>query len=116
MRIRIQPHVEVIIHKRAIREGRSTQQMVDRVIAAGLAAMGAASGSSGGHDEIDDRRTNDYKLTLTLPATTYRGIKSIARSEGRSGKEMIRRVLAEGLRVMGAELAAPADAGTEAAP
>jgi hypothetical protein len=110
MRIRVAPQIEATIHRAAIREGRSNQQMADRVMAAGLAAMGATCGSSGGHDETDDRRTNDYKLTLPVPAPTYHAIKSLARAEGRSGKATVRRVLEVGLKAMGAELPAPADA------
>jgi hypothetical protein len=106
MRMRLTPVIEQAIHRQALREGRSDQQMAERAILAGLANTGTIIATVNDEDPQPARRANDFRITMPIPSSVYLTIKSLARDQGRTTKGMIRQILETGI----AEVSAPADA------
>ncbi len=109
MRMRLDPGIAVALHRAAIRQGRSDQEMADKAISVGLAHLTAGAVTVPTDRSNDDGlpRANDYRVTLAIPSAIYHQLKEIERAEGRSFKGAVRRVLESGLRT---ELPAPAGA------
>ena len=106
MRTRLKPGVADAVRRLALREGRSDQEMVERLLSIGLQSFGAGTPRT---DTPPDRPTLDTQMTLPLPAGMYAAIKTLARDQGRSGKAMTRIIIDAGLAAMGG----PARAGDE---
>jgi hypothetical protein len=106
MRMRLTPLIEQAIHRQALREGRSDQQMAERAILSGLANTGSVIASINDEDPLPARRANDFRITMPIPSALYLVIKNLARSQGRTAKQTIRLILEAGI----AELSGPADA------
>jgi hypothetical protein len=97
-RIRISDAMAAAIHRRAIRESRSDQSMHDKIVRAGLLAIGDVLITNQDEPGMPNDPRQTFKLTLRLPLEIYGEVKERAKSEGRSGRSMICRLLESGLR------------------
>src|SRR5271167_4268140 len=108
MRIRVAPHIAAASHRLAIREGRSDQEMLERLLVVGLRSLGAALPAPLPDDDETDRNVDKVDLRVPLPRPKFRVIKELARREGRSGHAMTRIIIDAGLAALAAKEADPA--------
>ncbi len=86
MRIRISEHIAGQAHRYALLQGRSDQEMIDRILALGIRALSTPAAPS-----VDGE-------CVLLPEPKYREIKALGERQGiKNGHEMIRRVIDAGL-------------------
>jgi hypothetical protein len=98
MRIRVDDAVASAIHRRAVRESRSWQNMHNKIIAAGLQALGDVLVTNEDEPGMPNDPRQTFMLTLRLPVEIYGEIKERAQTEGRSGRSMVCQLLAAGLK------------------
>jgi hypothetical protein len=102
MRVRISPQLEHHVHHLATRQGRSDQEMLDRLISAGLAATGThAAVMSPPLGDLSDRELNEMKVPLD--AELRASLRELAARHGRSQRRMATMVVAAGLVALGAD-------------
>ena len=102
MRIRVSPLIEGRVHALAIRQGRSDQNMLDKLIEAGLAATGMpATILSPALGDLNDAELTEFKVPLA--PTLRASLRELAAKEGRSQRQMAAHVIATGLRALGAD-------------
>jgi hypothetical protein len=102
MRVRISPQLEHHVHHLATRQGRSDQEMLDRLISAGLQSTGMpAAAIVPPMGEMSDAEMSEMKIPLNA---AYRAqLRALAAEHGRSQRRMATMVVAAGLRALGAD-------------
>jgi predicted transcriptional regulator len=104
MRVRLSPLLEQQVHHLAIRQGRTDQNMLDQLIAAGLRLTGmpsaAISSQIGGPSEGEMS-----EMKIPLDAKLREQLRSLAAERGRSQRRMGALVDAAGLKALGADAA-----------
>jgi hypothetical protein len=113
MRVRIPEHLEHRIRSLALREGRSDQSMLDRIVTAGLGVTGhPAAVMSPALGDLSDSELTEMKIPLD--ANMRANLRALAAEHGRSQRQLASRILAAGLKKLGAD-AATVDATTTTA-
>jgi hypothetical protein len=106
MRTRLSPFAAETIHRLALRENRSDQQMTDKVVMTGIRALGGGPAPAPA-EVVEEGRAKG--ITLELPLPQHRMIRALANREGRSGRSMLREVVRVGLETI---TKAPVEADT----
>jgi hypothetical protein len=105
MRVRVSPLLEQRIHTLALRQSRSDQAMLDKLIEAGLEATGMpAAVMAPAIGDLPDSEMSMIKVPLA-PALRA-GLRELADREGRSQRQMAAMVIDAGLKAIGADAAA----------
>ncbi len=96
MRTRVPQHLEHRIHALALRQGRSDQNMLDLIIASGLAATGQpAAVMAPAIGDMTDAELSEMKIPVD--ATTRATLRELAARHGRSQRKLASHVLSVGL-------------------
>ena len=111
MRARVNDHVAATIHRLALREARSDQEMVDRILQTGMRVLGGGTAPVVDDVESHPDKNGTYDMRLSMPEPKYRMIRELANRDGRSARGMLRQCVDVGLKTM---MATPAD--TDAQP